>query len=425
DALPDAISSYLGIPMFSTTQAPYDLVHTGGNFMSDGAGTAFSSELVVEENGPSGQFNQTVRTPAEVDSMMKWFMGIERYVRMSTLPYDGIHHIDMHMKLLDEETLLVGEFPVGVSDGPQLEQNLQFIASNYNSTYGTPYELVRIPMPPSTGGAYPPQGYYRTYANNLFINGTVLVPTYREEYDTTGLRILRESLPGYRVIGIDCDDNGQNIISASGAIHCITKCIGVEDPLLIRHQRLRDTYDTQNGYTVEAYVRHRSGIAQAQLHWTTDTAQGFTALAMTDVGNGMWAADIPAQPAGTEVFYYVEGEANSGKVQVRPIVAPDGWWRFRVLDINTGVDDADGPRIAEVFPNPTSSLLVVQLASEPGTVLRVRLTDALGRDVMALHAGPLHADRRVFADLSALAPGNYLVVAESATGRSVQRVVKH
>ena len=125
--------------------------------MSDGAGTAFSSELVVEENGPSGQFNQTVRTPAEVDSMMKWFMGIsERYVRMSTLPYDGIHHIDMHMKLLDEETLLVGEFPVGVSDGPQLEQNLQFIASNYNSTYGTPYELVRIPMPPSTGGAYPP-----------------------------------------------------------------------------------------------------------------------------------------------------------------------------------------------------------------------------------------------------------------------------
>jgi hypothetical protein len=161
------------------------------------------------------------------------------------------------------------------------------------------------------------------------------------------------------------------------------------------------------------------------LHWTTDTAQGFAALAMSDVGNGLWAADIPVQPAGTEVFYYVEGEANSGKVQVRPIVAPDGWWRFRVLDINTGIAEAGGPAIAEVYPNPTSSLLVVELASEPGTVLRMRLTDALGREVMALHAGPLHADRRVFADLSGLAPGTYLVVAESATGRSVQRVVKH
>lgn len=36
-------------------------------------------------------------------------MGIERYIKMQTLPYDGIHHIDMHMKLLDEETLLVGQ----------------------------------------------------------------------------------------------------------------------------------------------------------------------------------------------------------------------------------------------------------------------------------------------------------------------------
>ena len=38
-------------------------------------------------------------------------MGINRYITMPTLPYDGIHHIDMHMKLLDEETLLVGEYP--------------------------------------------------------------------------------------------------------------------------------------------------------------------------------------------------------------------------------------------------------------------------------------------------------------------------
>lgn len=38
-------------------------------------------------------------------------MGIDRYIKMDELPYDGIHHIDMHMKLLDEETLLVGEYP--------------------------------------------------------------------------------------------------------------------------------------------------------------------------------------------------------------------------------------------------------------------------------------------------------------------------
>jgi hypothetical protein len=36
----------------------------------------------------------------------------------------------------------------------------------------------------------------------------------------------------------------------------------------------------------------------------------------------------------------------------------------------------------------------------------------------------LHADRRVFADISYLAEATYLLVVESATGRSVMRVMK-
>ena len=274
DALSDVIGGILDIPVYSTTQAPNDLVHTGGNFMADGFGTAFSSNLVLVENGPGGQYNQTAKTPEQVNEVMHQFMGIDRYVLMNELPYDNISHIDMHMKLIDEETLLVGEFPIGVSDGPTLEANLDFVTSTYNSVFDTPYELVRIPMVPSTAGNYPPNASYRTYANAIFINKLVLVPTYREQYDTTGLRIWREALPGYRVVGIDCDNSNANIIGASGAIHCITKTVGVDDPLLIRHQRLRDTYDTQNAYAVEACIRHRSGIASARIHWTTDTTQG-------------------------------------------------------------------------------------------------------------------------------------------------------
>ncbi|MBK6894546.1 MAG: agmatine deiminase family protein [Flavobacteriales bacterium] len=67
--------------------------------------------------------------------------------------------------------------------------------NGYTNVSGDPYEVVRIPMPPSTSGGYAPSASYRTYANNVFINKTVLVPTYRTEYDTTGLRVLRESLP--------------------------------------------------------------------------------------------------------------------------------------------------------------------------------------------------------------------------------------
>ena len=191
DAMSDIIGTAKGINVYSSSQAPYDLVHTGGNFMADGFGTAFSSELVLDENGPNGQYNQTVKTTAQVKTLMDQWMGItpDRYVLMNTLPYDVIHHIDMHMKLIDEETLLIGEFPVGQSDGPQMESNLQAILADHNSVFGTPYRIVRVPMPSGTGASYPPSASYRTYANNVFVNKTVIVPTYREEYDLSLIHI--------------------------------------------------------------------------------------------------------------------------------------------------------------------------------------------------------------------------------------------
>ncbi|NUQ16590.1 MAG: agmatine deiminase family protein, partial [Flavobacteriales bacterium] len=333
DATADAIGAFKGIAVYGTTTAPNDLVHTGGNFMCDGFGTAFSSDLVVDENGPGGVYNQTDRTPAEVDAMMTAWMGIDsgRYVRMPTLPYDNIHHIDMHMKLLDERTLLVGQFPAGVSDGPQLEANLQAIQQDHLSIFGTPYRIIRVPMPPSTGGSYPPNSSYRTYTNSIFINRTILVPTYREQYDSTALRIYREALPGYKVVGIDCDDASGNIIAQSGALHCITKGIGVARPLLIRHEPLADRTNDGSGYPVEAYIRHRTGIAAAEVYWTTDTAQGYVPVPMTHAGADVWTATLPEQPGGGTVYYHIRAVANDGKVQVRPITAPQGWWRFTVV----------------------------------------------------------------------------------------------
>jgi len=425
DAVSDVVGMARNIAVYSTTQAPNDLVHTGGNFMADGFGTAFSSELVLDENGPGGDFNQTVRTRPQVEAMMETWMGIEqgRYILMPTLPYDGIHHIDMHMKLIDEETLLVGAFPTGESDGPQLESNLVDIAANYNSVFGTPYRMVRVPMPPSTGGNFPPNASYRTYANNIFLNRTVIVPTYRTEYDTTALRILRAELPGYNIVGIDCDSD-ENIIAASGAIHCITKGIGVNDPLLISHQRLDDTYETVNPYVVDAYVRHRSGINGAEVYWTTDTTAGYSAVPMFFLPDDHYIANIPAQPAGTEVFYYIHASANSGKEQVRPIVAPEGYWKFDVLDINAGMGQVAGPVIAEVFPNPTSSVLVVSVADAGHARVRISLHDATGREVMLIQEGRMASDRRAFADLSGLASGAYMLVVQSASGRSTTRVVR-
>ena len=425
NASPAAIGNFKGIPVYEMSQAGTDLVHTGGNFMADGFGTGFSSELVDYENSSAGNYNLTNKTPQEVDQLMLDWMGIDPYIKMTVLPYDDIHHIDMHMKLIDEETLLVGEFPLGVSDGPQIEMNIQYIQDNYTSVYGTPYKIVRIPMIPSTSGGFPNGSwsgpYYRTYANNLIVNKKVLVPTYRTEYDTTGLRILREAMPGYEVIGIDCDNSGANIIGSGGAIHCITKAIGSSDPLLISHQQLANTTDDLNPYNVEALIMHKSGIANANLYYKTDLDTGFYNIAMNNISGDNWEGDIPAQNAGTTVSYYISAVANSGKAQLRPITAPDGFYLFK---IESFVDVAEAKvGFGRIFPNPSNGLTCIELFSNSNGFGTIQLLDMSGRKVADIYTGQIKkGSRKYFVNAERFSKGAYLIEFKYDSNRIVEKL---
>lgn len=417
DAMPVEQMNFKGITLYSTTQAPNDLVNTGGNWMVDGFGTAFASKLILDENAVGNPYGVTAKTEAEIDTIAKHYHGINRYIKMETLPYDGIHHIDMHIKLLDEETLLVGEYPTGISDGPQIEANLQYVLANFNSVYGTPYKVIRIPMPPSSTGANPGtpfgNGSYRTYSNSVFINKTVILPYYRQQYDTTAERIYKAALPGYKIVGIDCDNSGNNIISQSGAIHCITNTIGVNNPLLISHHALSNTNDSTNPYQVDALIKHRSGIANATVYYTIDTTLGYQPVPMTltNASNDTWTGFIPAQAGGSTVFYYIDANANSGKHQVRPITAPQGYWKFNVGLATSIAPVALNFEIKDIFPNPGSALSCIPVTSNINTKLHVAMYDVTGRLVKEIYNGELAVgDKKLFINCAEFDAGVYNVV---------------
>lgn len=421
DVIPDVLGDHMGLDVYTTTAEPTDLMNTGGNWMSDGFGTAFASELILEENdgGSSWWTDFPDHSEAEIDQIIEDFHGVDTYIKMPVLPYDGIHHIDMHMKLLDESTLLVAEYPMGVADGPQINANMDYVLANYTTKWGTPFDVIRIPSPPEQGWGYPDQdGWYLTYTNSVFVNNTILLPTYYTEYDTTAIRIYEEALPGYEVVGIDCDNNGSAIISLSGAIHCITHSVGVEDPLMISHLPLPDTEDDQNDYAVDAYLSHRSGIETATLYWATDPAGDWTSVSMSatnDAGN--WAAAIPAHPQGTTLYYYIEGEATSGKVGARPMPAPEGWWSFEVIDPTVGIGEWDASPMAAAYPNPASAITSIPMELRSGTSGSLVVYNALGAQVDVLHQGHFPAGRsNYFLHANRLAAGPYLIVFQTDEG---------
>ena len=429
NVVPELVGDVLGIPVYITDKAPLDLVHTGGNFMADGLGMAFSSKLVLEENGPNNKFGQSNHSREEVDSILNLFMGIETNVLMEVLPYDAIHHIDMHMKLLDERTMIVGEYPEGVSDGPQIEANIQYVINNYEAAFGREFDIIRVPMPPDAFGKYPVNwGDYRTYANALIANKTVIVPTYEEEYDTTALRIWQEAMPGYNIVGIDCNE----IIPLSGALHCITKEVGSREPIQISHAKLPDLKAEENtgDYKVEAILRHKSGINTALLMYTTDLDKDYSIVTMSleDEEKDLWSAAIPKQANDTKVYYYFYVVANNGKEQVRPMPAPEGYFEFDILPgppVGMEHSKISALHIKTIYPNPASAITVIPLESSVYQKnIRIELLNVLGKTVDVLYEGDLSAGQKNFFLMAHQYPkGVYAVQIITADGTIGEMVV--
>lgn len=376
DQVPTYIASFMGVPIYQAISSPDDFIATGGNFMTDGHRTAFSSKLILTEN--------PTKTEAQIDTILRKYNGINRYIKMNTLPYDGIHHIDMHMKLLDEETLLVGQYPTGVSDGPQIELNLQYILNNFQTCFGKPYKVVRIPMPPDESNQYPPSSDYLTYTNSTFVNKTIMVPIYGRPQDTTALRIYRESLPGYRVVGINC----RTIISLSGAIHCINHELGANNPILISHSAIRNATTAMSSYEVKAYIKNKSGISSAKVYWTTDTLSGFSQLTMTATAD-TFRAYIPSRPLGTKIYYYISATSNNSKTITKPLPAPSGNFRFTVTSpqgVLTGNETVKEYKLYQNYPNPfnPSTNIKYQIAYNLPQQVTLKIFDILGREVITL-----------------------------------------
>lgn len=420
DVMPTEHVNMIGMPIYVTDTGINDLVNTGGNYMSDGLGNAFASNLILEENEAGNPYNVSAKTEDEIDAIMNAYMGIENYIKMETLPYDEIHHIDMHMKLLDEETILVSRYPEGVADGPQIEENINYVLSNFQSPFGTPYEIKWIDAPPSTSGSYPDTGgYYRTYSNAVFVNKSIIVPTYRPEVDEPALDYLRELLPGYNVVGIDVDNSNEPLIASLGAIHCITHTIGVDEPLWIVHQPINEVPTSNTSVSINAMIKHISGINNATVYWREAGESEFNQLSMTIIGVDNWSVDLLIPSGAESIEYYIEAEANSGKSLARPLVAPEGFWTFIVANLSN--EEWADNNISAPYPNPTSEEVSFQLNQIEGAV-KVSIYNILGQKLSATTI--VEANGILTLALNKEWKGMLLVTFEGDFGKVTKKIIK-
>ncbi len=80
------------------------------------------------------------------------------------------------------------------------------------------YALTLIALPMTEAIFFENERLPATYANFLFINGAILLPTYGVKEDTLAIKIFQQTFKDRKIIPIDC----QTLIKQHGSLHCVT-----------------------------------------------------------------------------------------------------------------------------------------------------------------------------------------------------------
>ena len=329
DAIPEWLATYFGVDYYGP-----DITHTGGNFFVDGWKSGFASELTYSEN--SGM------TPSEINQIFEDYMNLDT---VNFFPeFYGIDHIDMSMKFLNDHTVIINEYPDGSSYNDDMDDCIA-ILETLTDPYGEPLDIVRIPAPHWYGTPY-------TYTNSLIVNNTVLVPIYNRAEDAEALQIYEDYMPGYEIYGFDCN----SIIGSSGAIHCVTKDVIHPHLIRIEHTPMADTVTTAGPYTIAARIVSLGTLDTDSLkvYWSTDGVWPWNIAPMTATAADSFAAEIPAQAAGTDVRYFIFAKNVESNWTHEPRYGPEAHHRFHI-----DIEPASPRAVEELVISPDAPDIVL------------------------------------------------------------------
>ena len=210
DVVPTRIAHELKVPVFYP-----NMILEGGSVDFNGAGTVLTTEscLLNPNRNPD-------LTRRQIDRRLKNYYGQKHVVwlRGGIEGDDTDGHVDTVARFITPSKVVAAvENDTKDANYESTQENLARLHQARDQD-GEPFDVIELPLPRPLirdGERLP-----ATYANFYFINGALLVPTYRDrKNDPKALEILQSHLPDRKVIGIDCYE----LIWGLGAIHCLTQ----------------------------------------------------------------------------------------------------------------------------------------------------------------------------------------------------------
>jgi len=189
-----------------------DFVLEGGAIESNGADYILTTSACMLNKNRNPNLNA-----ADITKKLKEFFGAEDilYLNHGYLAGDDTDsHIDTLARFISKDTIMYvkcdDEGDEHYEELKKMQEELHILSREKNLS------LIALPM--SDAIYFDGERLPATYANFLFVNGAVLVPTYNTPSDKKALEIFRETFPSREIVPIDCSV----LIRQHGSLHCVT-----------------------------------------------------------------------------------------------------------------------------------------------------------------------------------------------------------
>jgi len=310
---------------------------TGGNFMTDGYGMGFSTELMINENNMDE--NQFI-------NLIQEYLNIDNYHIINNPNEESIQHIDCMAKLVSPETIIIKQ----VSElSPEYECIEEFANSFYelNTFYGRPFNIHRLYCPAIESGWWEVNSV-AAYTNSLILNNKVLVPQYGISYDAEALNVYEEAMPGYEVIGFL--NNTGNPWYAEDALHCRT--MGIFNPHMIHisHKSIRtEELNSNESIYIEAYIIDygdtNNNLESVILNWKYSAEDGPYGQVELELGlDNTYTGEFPNLNPNSTIEYFITATNNLGNSVNHPNA---GWHLFN--STNSILGDINNDEIVNIL----------------------------------------------------------------------------
>lgn len=191
---------------FKSDLREVDFILEGGSIEFDGQGTLLTTETCLLNDNRNSKFSKE-----QIEAKLKELFGLKRVIWLKhgfIKGDDTDSHVDTLARFISPNTIAYA-----CTDDKD-DEHYEELKKMKQELETTGFKLLELPLPKAK--FYEGKRLGCTYANFIFVNGALIVPTYNDPNDKIVLERLAKALPNHKIIGV----NSLVFVRQNGSLHC-------------------------------------------------------------------------------------------------------------------------------------------------------------------------------------------------------------